>query len=80
MEYHIIDNNNAEFIVFDVISNIKESESLSDWTTLVHTYGDYEGDVFRYKPTKTNEDNKKWMKTGSGSKMKLKEWCTVSEK
>jgi hypothetical protein len=66
--------------VFDVSSEIKKSESLSDWITLVHTYGDYEGDVFEYKACQTSEDDKKWMKTGSNRKMKLKEWNTVSEK
>jgi hypothetical protein len=31
-------------------------------------------------PIKTNEDSKKWTKTGSYRKMKLKEWNSVSEK
>jgi adenine C2-methylase RlmN of 23S rRNA A2503 and tRNA A37 len=42
----------------------------------VHTYGDYEGDVFEYKACQTSEDDKKWMKTGSNRKMNLKEWNT----
>jgi hypothetical protein len=46
----------------------------------VHTYGDYEGDVFEYKACQTSEDDKKWMKTDSNRKMNLKEWNTVSEK
>jgi len=46
----------------------------------VQTYGDYEGDVFEYKPCETNENGKKWMKTGSNRKVKLKEWNTVGEK
>ena len=66
--------------MFDVSSEIKKSESLSDWTTLVHTYGDYEGDVFEYKACQTSEDDKMWMKTGSNRKMKLREWNVVSEK
>jgi hypothetical protein len=73
-ECKIIDSDKAEFILFDVSSEIKKSESLSDWTTLVHTYGDYEGDVFEYKPYETTEDGKKWTKTGSNCKMKLREW------
>jgi hypothetical protein len=77
-ECRIIDSDKAEFIVFDVSSDIKKSESLSDWNVLVHTYGDYVGDVFEYKPYETNEGGKKWMKTGSNRKMKLKEWNTVS--
>ncbi len=73
-----MDGDKAELILFDVSSEIKKSESLSDWHTLVHTYGDYEGDVFEYKPYETNEDGNKWMKTGSNRKMNLKEWNTVS--
>jgi hypothetical protein len=66
--------------VFEVSSEIKKSESLSDWNVLVHTYGDYEGDVFEYKSCETIEDGKKWMKTGSNRKMNLREWNVVSEK
>ncbi len=79
-ECQIIDSDKAELILFDVSSEITNSESLSDWNVLVHTYGDYEGDVFEYKPYKTSEDGKKWMKTGSNRKMKLREWNSVSEK
>lgn len=45
--------------MFGVSWETKSSESLSDWTTLVHTYGDYEGDVFEYKAYKSSEDGKK---------------------
>jgi hypothetical protein len=54
-ECRIIDSDKAELIVFDVSSEIKNSESLSDWNVLEHTYGDYEGDVFEYKPYKASE-------------------------
>ena len=70
----------TELIVFNVSSDIKNSESFSDWNVLVTAYGDYEGDVFEYKPCETNENGKKWMKTCCNRRMKLKEWNTVSEK
>ena len=38
--------------MFDISSEIKNSESLSDWNVLVTTYEDYEGDVFEYKHMK----------------------------
>jgi len=79
-ECQIVDSDKAELIVFDVSSEIKNSESLSDWNVLVTTYGDYEGDVFEYKSYETNENGKKWMKTCCNRRMKLKEWNTVSEK
>jgi hypothetical protein len=47
---------------------------------LVHTYEDYQGDVFEYQPYKADEGNKEWTKIFSDRKMKQKEWNAESEK
>lgn len=79
-ECRIVNSDKAELLVFDVSNEMKKSESLSDWGTLVDTYGDYEGDVYEYKQTHTDKDAKAWAKTRLKTTMKLKEWNTVSEK
>jgi hypothetical protein len=74
-ECRTVESDKAEFIIFDVGDDIKKSNSLSDWPSLLEAYGEYEGDVFEFKPT---EKGNLWIKTSYNSKMKLKEWNTVS--
>ena len=71
----IVESDKAEFIVFDVVDDIKNSNTLSDWSSLLDAYGEYEGDVFEYKPA---EEGSLWIKTSYSQRMKLKEWNAVS--
>jgi len=74
-ECQVVESDKAEFIVFDIGDDIKKSNSLSDWSSLLDAYGEYEGDVFEYKPS---EEGSLWIKTSYVARMKLKEWNVVS--